>query len=368
MNKSKINLIIFHPYSDIGGADLSISKLINNLDHKKYKIEFICLNKQKIRKYLKKKIKIHIIRSSKTIYSIFKVRKIIKKNLNLNFGKVVFFSNQNFVNVISFFITLGLNRKLKKIVIERNHISELYTYFRFNDLLRKTIIRNLMRLTYRNFDLIIGNSKELSKDLSEYLNLKVKTIYNALPSFEDKKNKYKKFRGKILNIGRLEKQKDQITLIKALNIVIKQIDVELTIIGNGSEYDNIFKVIQKYKLNNKVKILKNIIDPKQFYSKNDLFILSSIYEGFPNVIAESISMNLPVISSSCKSGVKELLMSSRGPDTFSVGNYKELAKKIINHYRNPQILNKKTMKLKKNLKKFNLKNYTESYDNLFSNL
>ena len=55
MKKSKINLIIFHPYSDIGGADLSISRLVDNLDHTKYKVEFVCLNKEKITKYLKKK-------------------------------------------------------------------------------------------------------------------------------------------------------------------------------------------------------------------------------------------------------------------------------------------------------------------------
>ena len=55
MSKSKINLIIFHPYSDIGGADLSLSRLINNLDCKKYEIDFICLNKQKNKKISKKK-------------------------------------------------------------------------------------------------------------------------------------------------------------------------------------------------------------------------------------------------------------------------------------------------------------------------
>ena len=55
MSKSKINLIIFHPYSDIGGADLSLSRLINNLDRKKYEIDFICLNKQKI-KNIKKEV------------------------------------------------------------------------------------------------------------------------------------------------------------------------------------------------------------------------------------------------------------------------------------------------------------------------
>ena len=113
MSKSKINLIIFHPYSDIGGADLSLSRLINNLDCKKYEIEFICLNKKKIRKYLKKRIKIHIIKSSKTIFSIFKVRRIIQENLKLNLIKIILFSNQNFVNVISYFITLGLDNRLK---------------------------------------------------------------------------------------------------------------------------------------------------------------------------------------------------------------------------------------------------------------
>ena len=51
----KIKLYIFHPYSNVGGADLSISRLINNLDNKKYDITFICLNKPGIIRYLKKK-------------------------------------------------------------------------------------------------------------------------------------------------------------------------------------------------------------------------------------------------------------------------------------------------------------------------
>ena len=53
INKTKI--YIFHPYSRIGGADLSISRLINNLDYKKYSISFITLRYPKIKNYLKKK-------------------------------------------------------------------------------------------------------------------------------------------------------------------------------------------------------------------------------------------------------------------------------------------------------------------------
>ena len=147
MNKSKINVLIFHPYSKIGGADLSLSKLINNLSHKKYKIEFICLNSQKIKKYLKKDIKIHIIKSPKTIFAIFKVRKIIQNNLKKEYKKIVFFSNQNFANILSYLITYNLGTELKTVAIERNHISELFTYFGIKDFFNKLIIKNLMKLT-----------------------------------------------------------------------------------------------------------------------------------------------------------------------------------------------------------------------------
>ena len=55
MKLKKINLIIFHPYSMIGGADKSLSRLINNLDHEKYEITFLTLSKPLIKKYLEKK-------------------------------------------------------------------------------------------------------------------------------------------------------------------------------------------------------------------------------------------------------------------------------------------------------------------------
>ena len=55
--KKKIKIYIFHPFSRIGGADLSISRLINGLNKNKYSIEFITLNNPIINKYLKKKLK-----------------------------------------------------------------------------------------------------------------------------------------------------------------------------------------------------------------------------------------------------------------------------------------------------------------------
>ena len=55
MKSKKIKLIIFHPYSRIGGADKSLSRLINELDHSKYEIIFITIETPIIKTYLKKK-------------------------------------------------------------------------------------------------------------------------------------------------------------------------------------------------------------------------------------------------------------------------------------------------------------------------
>ena len=104
-------------------------------------------------------------------------------------------------------ITLGFGNNLKNIVVERNHISELYNFYNIKDFIVKNIIRNLMKLIYGQFDAIVGNSKELSKDLNKYISLKVLTIQNPLPQHQLKTKLFKKEKGRILNIGRLEKQK-----------------------------------------------------------------------------------------------------------------------------------------------------------------
>ena len=74
-----------------------------------------------------------------------------------------------------------------------------------------------MKITYNKFDAIIGNSKELSKDLSDYLNLKTSTIYNSVQKINYNNTKIKKkSKRTILSVGRLEKQKDHLTLLKAV--------------------------------------------------------------------------------------------------------------------------------------------------------
>lgn len=367
MKSKRIKLIIFHPYSRIGGADKSLSRLINELDSNKYDIIFITLQKAYIKSYLKKKIKIINLKSSRTIFSILKVRKLLEK-ISVN-EKLIFFSNQNFANIISFLILYNF-KNIKHVIFERNHIDELDISENIFDKYKKRIIKFLISILYRRADLILGNAKKLSIDLSKITKTKVHTIYN--PAFDteifrlSKKKKINiKKKNIILNVGRLEVQKDQLTILKA----IKNIDnTFLIIIGYGSKKKELLDYININNLKNRVIILDNIKNPYPYFKISNLFILSSLYEGFPNVLTEALMFKLPIISSNCNSGPSEILLQKKGAQIFKKGNHKDLEKKIKEFLKNRKIIQKRTNYLYSKLKRFEKKKIIKKYSNIFKRL
>ena len=130
----KNKIYFFHPYSGTGGADLSISRLINGLDHKKYEVDFLSLNYPKIKKKIKYKINYKIINSNRAFFSFNEINSYIENDKN--YKKKIFISNQNFANALSA-IFLKKNYNLKLVLFERNHINELENYKNFKDFLKK---------------------------------------------------------------------------------------------------------------------------------------------------------------------------------------------------------------------------------------
>ena len=93
---------------------------------------------------------------------------------------------------------------------------------------------------------------------------------------------------KILNIGRFTDQKDQITLFKSLNILKNKINFEAIIVGKGVKEEFLKNYIKENYLENNLKLenFKNNSNP--IIKETDLFILSSKFEGLPNVLLESL--------------------------------------------------------------------------------
>ena len=359
----KIKLYIFHPYSRIGGADLSLSRLINNLDKKKYSITFITLERPRINFYLKRKIEIHIIKKKRAIYSIFELRKLIKKDKN-KFSKIIFISNQHFANIISV-VALANISWIKLILIERNNPIELD----YSNKLKDKLIKLLIKITYKYSDTIISISKELGRDLEKLCNKKVSTIYNASYDtniFKLSKKKINKKSKIILNIARFEKQKNHLMLLESFKNVHKQINAKLILVGYGSEKQNILQYINRNNLKKKVLLITDNKNIFSYYKIADLFVLTSIYEGFGNVLVEAGMFKVPIISTNCKSGPKEILKNGKFGDLVNIGDTKRLSKLILKNLKKPNKI--KILKMYESLKIFNIKNHIKKYEKIFDNV
>ena len=363
--KNKIKIYFFHPYSGYGGADLSISRLINGLDRKYFDIDFLSINFPKISNKILKKINYRRINTSRTIFAFKKIKQIIDKDKN--YKKKIFISNQYFANVLSLFF-LDKIKNLKIVVFERNHLSELSNYINLKDLLKKVIIKFLVKISYKKADLIICNSNETANDLGKFTNTKVLSLYN--PCFFSLKKKikrknYKKI--KLINVGRFTDQKNQITILKAIKKSNFKDKFEVTLFGYGKDYLYLKNYIRKNNLQN-IKLIQNIFDKKKIYSNADLYVGTSLYEGFPNTYVEAASYRIPIISSNFKSGPKEILLNGQAGTFFPVKDSKKLSKLLDDFYLKRNKYFKKEIICSKNLKRFLYKKITQKFNSILKRL
>ena len=162
---------------------------------------------------------------------------------------------------------------------------------------RNFIKRLIFRIGLNLSDKVMVNSVQFKKILKKDLNVNSECIYNPLNKTEIIKKNPKKVRKKIftsnnklkiLNIGRFTDQKDQLTFLKSLNYIKGKISFEACLIGRGVLKDKLEKYILDNKLNNFVKILDYTENPYPLIKQSNLFILTSKYEGLPNVLLEAL--------------------------------------------------------------------------------
>ncbi|MBI3366578.1 glycosyltransferase [Candidatus Roizmanbacteria bacterium] len=135
---------------------------------------------------------------------------------------------------------------------------------------------------------------------------------------------------KIMSAGRFEKQKDFITIIKAFRHVYDKLpNTNLFLIGDGSMKKKIKELIQHLNLSNSVFLLgwKNNI--YSYLKHVDLYIHSSLYEGFPFTILEAMSQKLPIISTDTPFGPRKILGLNKYGILVPIGDHNSMAIKII---------------------------------------
>jgi glycosyltransferase involved in cell wall biosynthesis len=352
-------LVIFFPSIESAGVEKNFYYLINNLSSNFERVIVITSSKIK-KKIFPKKVEFLNQYSSfwwnknrfiRSIICFFLALKLFKKK------NILILSFQS--NIISIIISVILRCK---IIIRLNTSPEKY----INTIIKK----NFFYFFYKFSDEIIVNSFEFKRRLKKILNLNSSVIYNpiGLPKkFRKKKiNFFNQFKNlKIISIGRLTDQKDHLTLIKALHLLKKEsIKFKVYLIGQGSNYNKIYNSIKKYKLTNIVKLAGFKEKAYEYINSADLFILTSKYEGLPNVLLEAQYLGIPIISSDCPTGPKEILMNGKAGTLFKTGNYFDLSNKIKSFIRNKYLFINQVKFAKKNLNRFENNIFLKKYNKI----
>jgi len=132
-----------------------------------------------------------------------------------------------------------------------------------------------------------------------------------------------------LTVGTLKEVKKHDLLIEAFALVPQELKASLVILGDGALKENLISLINKLGLGNKVFMPGFQSDTGPWYANADLFVLSSSYEGFGNVIVEALEYGLPVVSTDCPAGPREILDDGRYGTLVEPDNAVLLAKAMV---------------------------------------
>lgn len=130
----------------------------------------------------------------------------------------------------------------------------------------------------------------------------------------------------ILGAGRLQRQKDFPTLIRAFAQLRRERACRLIIIGEGRERPALEALISQLGLEGQVDLPGFQANPLPFLARAQLFVLSSAWEGSPNVLTEAMALGTPVVATDCPSGPAELLDGGRLAPLVPVGDANALAR------------------------------------------
>lgn len=131
----------------------------------------------------------------------------------------------------------------------------------------------------------------------------------------------------VISVGRLEREKDQTTLLRAFADLLENfgIDADLTVLGEGKQRCELQRLAQELRISDRVHMPGFVRYPMAYMADADVFALSSSHEAFGYVLVEALSMGLPVVSTDCPTGPAFILEDGNYGRLVPVGDPRSLA-------------------------------------------
>lgn len=133
----------------------------------------------------------------------------------------------------------------------------------------------------------------------------------------------------VLGIGGLGQAKDFPTLIRAFALVNRERPARLIILGQGHMRDALVNLARELGVSDRVSLAGFIDNPYTYLSRAALFVLSSLWEGSPNVLVESLALGTPVVATNCRSGPSEITQQGKYGRLVEVGDCEAMSRAML---------------------------------------
>ncbi len=298
--KNRVAIVL--PYFALGGAETMVSRLASNINLDKIDVEVICIygnpqNNRLENSILNSEVKIKYIGKSKG-FSLSAVYKLWKE-LSSYHPTVVHTHLSACVYCTPW--VLGHNVKM---------LHTIHSTPKFELIKPK---KKIMSIMYRIGKAIpVAISKEIQDMMTEEYKLRseAELIYNPVDVDKFYKNNEKHKGICLVTAGRLSKEKNQKMLVDAIKVLCQKYEnLSLTILGDGPLKNELENYVEDKGLSDIIHLEGNVANVEEYFSKSDIFVLSSSYEGLPLVILEAMAAKLPIVSTDV-GGIKDIVTNN----------------------------------------------------------
>ena len=329
--RKQVIMFVMHEL-ELGGAERVVSNLVNNLDRERFEIH-LCLFK-------KKGVLIETLRDDITLYDL-KASRVITSGHKLFFLILKLKPNTVFSSITHVNLLMGLFIPLLRVFTKR---TKFITREVNIPSIRAKYMKKSKRLDYfykyiiGNFDHIVAQSNYMKEDICKSYKVdenRIKVINNPLDiefversilKDRDKSCFKKDDTVKLLAVGNFRMQKGFDILLESISYLDDRF--HLYIIGDGAMRGELESIIRDLNISNRVTLLGFQQNPYIYMKQSDIFLLSSRYEGFPNVVLEANSCGRFVIAFEVAGVDREIIQEGINGSLVEFENKREFAKAI----------------------------------------
>jgi glycosyltransferase involved in cell wall biosynthesis len=356
-------ILFASPATGLGGSERVLITLLRHLDRTRFEPHLAVAKAEGLLyESIPKDVKVHVLGGDRVRYAVLP---LIRLCWRLR-PKLVFTMSAHLNSAVVMAKPL-LPRGTRLVAREGTQITR-------TDVTPSRIRRAIYKLLYRNTDVVVCQTEHMRHQLMQGFGLgpqQAMRIYNPVDverirsQAEVAPNPFEGPGPNLLAVGRFYFEKNFELMLRAMALVRKEVPTaRLTIIGGGVEEQQLKDLHRKLGLEGAVNFLGLLVNPYPWMKHTDALLLSSRYEGLPNVVLEASALGTPVVSTDCCGALKEIIATGANVTIAQEATPEGFSKAVIQFLRHSNGKPRKERPSAAFLNRFGLESVLADYEAL----